>query len=158
MKRTLALCLLFLLTVRGGAETRNPFEVGLVLQQLLPNHFPDFETSLLVYGPTIGIPVGNHTLQVQGLYGTGDGVSSLFLVETNFRLRGETPFFTAFVMAGIHLLHYSVSEVFREAFGGNAGIGFLIPMAHNFSFQLFLKAYLERKAMVSYGGGFTLLL
>jgi hypothetical protein len=136
------------------------FEIGLRYQSLIPSGLPDFTTTLPVLGPVLGMPLLGGTLQVQGVWG-GNGVTglSLYLVETNYRRELMTPFFHAFVLVGAHYLHYGYpGGTTLDGPGVNAGIGLAFAMGEGFELSGALKAYLQNRTLLSFGGGFSFLL
>ena len=138
-------------------DAENRFAIGLSLASILPNRLPDFQTSLIAYGPTLGIPVGRDKIQVQAMYGATTGLS-MSLAEMNYRFDIPTPFFTSFLLAGGHYLHYSFSGRGHDVWGMNLGLGFTLNMSRNFGLALSMKGYLQDRVMISFGGGFNFLL
>ncbi len=123
------------------------------LQYLLPNQLPDFIDPVFAYGAGVGIPIGGDFIDVQGLYGTAEGVS-LILTEANYRFLLNTPLFTAFLLAGGHYLRYS-SPATHDGFGGTAGFGFLIPLSGGLEITVGAKGYIESRTVLSFGGSFA---
>src|SRR5258707_1384550 len=88
----------------AAPATGNSYAVGLTAQILYPDRLPDFRTSLATYGLMGAIPIGDHAIQIQAGYGKADTLS-IYVVETQFRLNIETPFFNCFLLAGVHYFH-----------------------------------------------------
>ena len=132
-------------------------ELGLTLQYLVPNHLPDFEVPVTAFGIHIGIPVFSQTIQLQAVYGGGDKIS-LYNIEAAFRLNIPTPFFTSFVFAGGHYIHWGYARRDQSFFGPLTGLGFYFPMARNFKMGLGMKIYLPQKTILEFGGGFAFLI
>ncbi len=141
----------------GDTPVPNDFQIGLSLQILLPNNLPDFSLSVPAYGIVASVPLGRDSIQVLAQYGSGEKFY-LYSGEVNYALVLPTPFFTPFLLAGIHWMHYALSGVGHDNFGGNAGIGLLFPLSSDFQITLGLKSYLESRAIIAFGGGFSFFL
>lgn len=137
-----------------GLQLRQAYEVGLFAQSLLPNLLPDFDKSLLVYGPSVGIPVGEHTIHLAGYYGASEGVSS-YGGEAAYRFNITTPFFYGHLLAGANYLHYAYNSMDHNQLGGLIGLGLSVPVGKDFKGGLMMKIYLHHRTIVSFGGGFA---
>ena len=130
-----------------GAPTEAPenhFELGVALHTLIPNRLPDFDGQVFGYGPWVGIPIGNHTIQVQGLYGS-DETNTVYLTDLALRLNVETPFFTGFFIAGAHVLYYQFPGSSRTFVGGNTGIGFTFSLTKTLDAHLQMRVYHQQR-------------
>jgi hypothetical protein len=134
----------------------NSYEIGLVYQAIIPSGLPDLTRTIPVYGPVLGFPFLGGTIQAQSVWGSDGGVS-LTLVETNYRLEIEIPYFHAFALFGAHYLRYTEANT-HEGFGANLGIGLSFLMGKNFELAFSLRTYLQQRSTVSFGGGFAFLL
>lgn len=130
------------------------YELGLSVALLLPNHLPDFDTSLPTYGPLAAIFVGQDSIQIQALYGAKDGLS-IYTVEAGYRLTASTPYFSGFALLGVHYLHYSFAQADHDYYGGNLGMGFSLSPTKSFDVRLELKSYFQERTVISSGGGFS---
>lgn len=143
-------------------DRENRYEIGLSLQSLYPNGLPNDPANLPVYGPRFGIPFLGNKLYLQTLYGSADpesrGATTVILSEVGYQIPIELPFFVMFAEGGVHYLHYTKLGKSRDMFGGNLGTGLMLPMGKNFKLTLSLKAYLQERAIISLGGGFSILL
>ena len=136
-------------------------ELGLSLQYLVPDLYPDFQIPVTAFGPRIGIPIGSNALELQAIYGGNNGGSetvSLYLLDTDYRINIPTPFLTAFVLGGIHYMHYGFLGNDHGFFGPFTGLGFDFPMAKDFLMGMAMKIYLSQKVMLTFGGSFAFIL
>lgn len=138
------------------SQKENAFQVGLHIQNLLPNRLPDFVGGLPVYGPIVGIPFFGDNIQLQAFYGTLTDFW-LYTFEANYRFNVSTPYFTGFALAGGHYMHYSRLGSAHRYVGPNFGLGASIDMSQNFDVNLLMKVYAQERALFSFGGGFALL-
>lgn len=135
-------------------------DLGFGLTQLIPNRLPDFESSLMTYGPSIGVGIPftildfQPSLQVSAMYGTGDAFS-LWLFDGGLRFAFSTPFFNGFFSLGGHRLNYSKSGTSHGINGGNAGIGVLSAMGKSLELSFSLKGYVQYQPMLAFAFGFT---
>ncbi len=132
-------------------------EVGMTMQFLVPNRLPNFELPVTSFGAHLGLPLLGNTLQLQGVYGAGEKIS-LYNLEASYRYNIFTPFFTGFVFAGVHYLHYGHQNDDHGFMGPLTGIGFYFPMTQSFSMGLGMKMYLPRTLMLGFGGSFAYVL
>lgn len=132
-------------------------EVGLTMQFLIPNSLPSFQIPVTSFGPHIGWPLFGNTLQLQAVYGANEKIS-LYNLEASYRYNIFTPFFTGFVFAGVHYLHYGYQNNDHGFLGPLTGLGFYFPMTDKFSMGLGMKFYLPRTLMLGFGGSFAYVL
>jgi hypothetical protein len=134
------------------------YEIGLVYAAIIPSGLPDLTRTIPVYGPVLGFPILGGTVQLQSVWGTDrDTNLSLMLIETNYRLEIEIPFFHVFGLFGAHYLRYSQTTE-HSGFGANLGIGLAFLMGKNFELSFSLRTYLQQRSTVSFGGQFAFLL
>ena len=134
------------------------FEIGLVYAAIIPSGLPDLTRTIPVYGPVLGIPVLGGTAQIQSVWGNDKDTNlSLMLVEANYRLEIEIPYFHAFGLFGAHYLRYTQATE-HSGFGANLGIGLSFLMGRNFEVSFSLRTYLQQRSTVSFGGQFAFLL
>ena len=158
-----AILILFLShTARGASEvvpnsTLSPasYELGVVTQFLYPN-IPSLPP-VTTYGILFGIPALGNPIRLQLLYGNLD-TTNLFLLELDYALRFQTPFFSGFLVFGPHWLRYFDSASTNDSIGGNIGFGLSLAMAKNFEAQMAMKFYIQQQLVISFGGGFSFLL
>ena len=159
---------LFLLLLIGTTSTfaapnpamtsrRSVYSIGLAAQILFPDRLPDFRTSIPTYGLVASMPVGNHSIQLQGNFGTSNELT-VYLFESNFRFHIDTPFVDYFLFAGIHYLYFDYLQDTHWRFGANAGPGIRLKLGENLDGQVILKLYLQDKTILAFGGGLTFLL
>lgn len=154
----LILAILFalpLLAEQAKSSSSRSVEIGLSVQLLHPDSLPEFDQKLTAFGPLVGIPIGGDVIQVQALYGSQDN-ASLYLIETDYRLRFHTPYFSGFALAGGHFLKHSQANY--EAFGMNLGMGVSYLAVERVEIHLELKIYFQDRKLVTLGGGISYLL
>lgn len=175
MTRTLLLAVLLIFSAKGGEAANSipspecgvitsprgeRFEVGLVYSALIPSGLPDFNITLPIYGPVLGVPLFGGTLQLQGATGSDSGTGlTLYLAEATYRLEMSIPYFNSFALVGAHILHYSASGgVTHQGVGANFGIGLSFLMGRGFEMAFSLRTYVQQRSTISFGGGFSFLL
>lgn len=142
----------------GGAE-QNSIEVGVLMEVLMPNRLPDFDSSLTVFGPVIGIPFYVDTVLISGFYGSNTGLTT-FTGEFAYRLNLPTPFLRTFLFLGGHFLRYSYAPTNNaySHFGINGGAGFRMDINKTAQGTIQAKLYSQDRSFFSLGAGFAFLL
>jgi hypothetical protein len=143
-----------------GASARSvaaSTELGLSVQQLIPTHMPEFNSSIPAFGPNILIPLGGDHLRVQGLFAGQNGVT-LYMAEAGYYWTVTTPFFMGMVGLGAHYMHYNTIDASYDFVGGNLGVGLSLVMSKSFHVLLEMKGYIQERSMLTAGGGFSFVL
>lgn len=123
----------------------------MAIQIQMPNHLPDYETSLPAYGAVVGLPVGPGEIILQSAYGTDSGVS-LSLTELGYRWNIPTPFFYFYLYGGAHYLFYAPDQGSHQFVGMQFGPGILFSFGDRMDIQIGLKGFFESQFMLAYTG------
>ena len=119
---------------------------------ILPNPLPDLTTSIPTYGLVVNFPFFSDAIQASANYGSGDGVS-LYLAEVDYRYYLPTPFFSPFLIGGVHYLYYNFADRNHNYAGANLGLGLKFGMGQYLDLQLAMKVFVQEERMVSFSGG-----
>lgn len=122
------------------------YEVGIGLQNVLPNGLPQMDDSLLLYGPVLTVPVYGQQLVLRGSYGAVDSFSG-YLLEFSARGFAKLPFFTLYGVMGAQLFRYSKAGNSAGAEGGHLGMGLSFPMGRSNHWTLGPKVLVMRRVL-----------
>lgn len=135
---------------------------GLGIQFLVPNQLNGFETSQMVFCPRLYIPFGTEHLQVGLSYGNDTGVypqlDQIFIAELGYRFDFKTRFFTGFVSGGGQFSRYLSSLGDFRHWGPHASWGIIFSLAKDFRMGAEMRALFLEKAVLGFGGNFTVAL
>ena len=131
------------------------------MEVLAPSQLTQFDSSLTLYGPLLGIPVWGDTVQIGGLFGSTTGVTA-YTAELSYRLNLSTPLIRTFLFLGGHYLQYSASSAQgthdEGLVGVNGGAGFQIDLNKNAQGLAQIKLYRQDRPLFSLAAGFAFLL
>lgn len=133
------------------------YELGLTFQTLLPNELPDFLNTVPLYGPFVGMSIGDHSLLLRGVYGSIEALST-YAFELGMRWNFNLHFFHMYALTGAQLLHYSYSGNRREYWGANLGAGLVFPISGKYQVTMGSKVYLTTRPIMNFEIGFSLFL
>ncbi|MFM8268641.1 MAG: hypothetical protein ACKN9V_00485 [Pseudomonadota bacterium] len=144
----------------SSEEGRYLVEVG--IQFLVPNQLIGFETTQMVFCPRLFVPLGSEHIQVGLSYGTDTGIypqlDQIFIAELGYRFDFKTRFFTGFLSGGGQFSRYlSKGGDFRN-WGPHASWGIVFPLTKDFRMGAEMRALFLEKAVLGFGGNFTIAL
>lgn len=129
------------------------YDLGVVVNHVVPDELPAFSHTLLSIGPQISLPLlGFGAFQLEGQHGKDD-VVSLWLGSLSYRIEAYTPFLCGFLLAGVHWLRYSVLEFRKEYTGPHFGFGIKTELEKRIVLTLAFRAYFQERKLLTFGAG-----
>lgn len=142
---------IFVFSLNSFADGKKTSEIGLSMGTFLPNRLNDVRRSMNLYGFVIGIPTGDHQVQLQVSYGYER--ASVLIFESHYRLNLSTPILSAYCLGGVHLIRFDVNRVSNSYIGPSLGFGFRFPSIYAIELNTEMKIHFQDRPILGFGFG-----